>query len=104
MSIKINEQDAIEIANIIAKQAAAELKSKNPLMMMKTAGISIADYNMANDEVQDELINKAENVCIENLASEFKDAIISNPKDFFTKHTELFDEAELDLEEYLIKE
>jgi len=102
--MKISEEDALEVATIIAKQAVDEIKTTNQMMLLKSAGISIVEYNNASEEEQENLLKKAESICTENLTDEFKNAIIENPKDFFTKHTELFDEAEIELEEYLIKE
>lgn len=102
--MKIKEEDALYIAKEIAKQAVAELKQSNPILMLKTAGITLAEYNASNDDEQNTLLAKSEQVCIENLTDEFNEAILANPKDFLTKHTKLFDEAELEMEEYLIKE
>jgi hypothetical protein len=101
MAKKISDEDANEVAEIIASEAVEQLKKQNPIKLLKHANISIHTFNQSDNEAQLELINKATAQCKQAYKAEFYNMLKQDAVAFLTTHTQLFSEADLDLEEYL---
>ena len=101
---RISDSDAKYIADLIATQAAQELEKRNPVQMMRNAGLSINTFNHVDEDRQKEMLATAQEFNKIAFSEQFEAQILENPEAFFTQHTQLFDQAELELEEYLFED